>query len=277
MAPQLKPADLWSDVHAVREHAPLVHSITNLVVTNFNANVLLALGASPVMAHAHEEVADMVGIAQALVLNIGTLDPYWVESMKLALTAARARGVPVVLDPVGAGATPYRNRVVEELLLLHAPSVLRANASEVMSVAGSAARTRGVESTLKSERALEPARALSLRLGSVVCVSGAIDHVIDARGRRSARLRNGHPWMTRVTGMGCSASAVVGALCAVTSDPFRATVAAMALFGLAGELAIEELHARAHGFGGLPAALIDTLQLLDQTTFERRLKLELGD
>jgi len=275
MAPALKPADLWSDVTALRERAPLVHNITNLVVANFNANVLLAVGASPVMAHAHEEVADMVGIAQALVLNIGTLDAYWVESMKLALTAARARGVPVVLDPVGAGATPYRNRVVEELLTIGPPSVLRANASEVMSVAGSSERTRGVDSTARSERALESARALSSRLGSVVCVSGAIDHVVDARGGRSARLGNGHPWMARVTGMGCSASALVGALCAVSSDPFRATVAAMALFGVAGELAVEELHARAHGFGGLPAALIDTLQLLDQTTFERRLKLDL--
>jgi hydroxyethylthiazole kinase len=274
MAPALKPSDLWSDVAAVRAHAPLVHSITNLVVMNFNANVLLAAGASPVMAHAHEEVADMVGIAQALVHNTGTLDAYWVESMKLALTAAAARSLPVVLDPVGAGATPYRNRVIEELLILAPPSVIRGNASEVMSVAGHSGHTRGVDSTAAADRALESARALSARLGSVVCVSGAVDHVIDARGGRSAQLANGHPWMTRVTGMGCSATALVGALSAVSPDVFRATVAAMALFGVAGELAVEELHARAHGVGGLQNALIDTLQLLDETTFVRRLKLE---
>lgn len=105
----LSPRDIWEDVCAVRQKSPLVHSITNLVVINFNANVLLAAGASPVMAHAHEEVRDMVGIANALVLNIGTLDPYWVESMKLALAEATRRGIPIVLDPVGAGATSYRN------------------------------------------------------------------------------------------------------------------------------------------------------------------------
>jgi hydroxyethylthiazole kinase len=276
MAAELKPSDLWSDVSAVRSQAPLVHSITNLVVINFNANVLLAAGASPVMAHAHEEVADMVGIAQALVLNIGTLDAYWVESMKLALTAARARGVPVVLDPVGAGATPYRTRVVEDLLALSAPAVIRGNGSEIMSVAGSAGRTRGVDSTASGDRALDSARSLSQQLGSVVCVSGAIDQVVDARGGRWARLGNGHAWMTKVTGMGCSATALIGALLAVSSDPFRATVAAMALFGIAGELAVEELHARAHGVGGLQTGLIDSLQLLDETTFVRRLKLELA-
>jgi hydroxyethylthiazole kinase len=274
MSTALKSADLWSDVASLRAHAPLVHSITNMVVMNINANVLLAAGASPVMAHAHEEVADMVGIASALVLNIGTLDAYWVESMKLALAAASARGLPVVLDPVGAGATPYRTRIVEELITLSPPSVIRGNASEIMSVAGHGGRTRGVDSTASADRALESARALSERVGSVVCVSGAVVHVVDARTGRAAHLRNGHPWMTRVTGMGCSASAIVGALCAVAADPFRATVSAMALFGVAGELAVEELHARAHGVGGLQNALVDTLQLLDQTTFERRLKLE---
>jgi hydroxyethylthiazole kinase len=215
-----------------------------------------------------------VGIAQALVLNIGTLDAYWVQSMKRALSAASARGLPVVLDPVGAGATPYRNRVVEELLAISPPSVVRGNASEIGSVAGDGGRTRGVDSTARGDRALASAHTLSTRLGSVVCVSGAIDHVVDARGGRSARLANGHPWMTRVTGTGCSASALIGAFCAVSADPYRATVAAMALFGVAGELAVEELHARAHGVGGLQNVLIDTLQLLDESTFAQRLKLE---
>jgi len=210
MAGQLSSGDLWLDVIAVRDHAPLVHSITNFVVMQLNANVLLAAGAAPVMAHAHEEVVDMVGIAGALVLNLGTLDPYWIESMRLALGAARARGIPVVLDPVGAGATPYRNHSVEALLQLAPPSVIRGNGSEIMSVAGSAARTRGVESGATGDQAVESARALAARTGGVVCVSGAIDHVVDAGGRW-ARLSNGHAWMTRITGMGCSASALVGA------------------------------------------------------------------
>ncbi len=208
---EIDTAALWADLQAVRDRAPLVHSITNLVVMNFNANALLAVGASPVMAHAHEEVRDMVGIAQALVLNIGTLEPAWVRAMQLALQAAQARRIPVVLDPVGAGATPYRNAALGELMRTGAPSVVRGNASEIMSVAGLAATTRGVDSAASSNDAVDAARALARDLGAVVCVSGADDHVVDASGRW-ATLSNGHPWMTRVTGVGCSASALVGRL-----------------------------------------------------------------
>ncbi|MFZ3219300.1 MAG: hydroxyethylthiazole kinase, partial [Rhodoferax sp.] len=193
MTSSLCAADLWSDVVAVRERAPLVHSITNLVVINLNANVLLAAGASPVMAHAHEEVRDMVGIAQALVLNIGTLDPYWVDSMKLALAAAAQRGIPTVLDPVGAGATPYRNQTLEDLLAVAAPSVIRGNGSEIMSTAGAAIKTRGVDSSAAAGDALGAAQALARRTGGTVCVSGAVDHILDA-GQRWARLSNGHVW-----------------------------------------------------------------------------------
>ena len=156
---------LWADLEAVRERAPLVHSITNLVVMNFNANALLAIGASPVMAHAHEEVRDMVGIAQALVLNIGTLEPSWIRAMQIALQAARARGIPVVLDPVGAGATPYRNTALKELIAAGAPSVVRGNASEIMSVAGLAATTRGVDSAASSNQAVDAARRAGTQAG----------------------------------------------------------------------------------------------------------------
>jgi len=143
----LLPSDLWADVLAVRAQRPLVHSITNLVVMNFNANVLLAMGASPVMAHAHEEVTDMAAIAQALVLNIGTLEPYWIKSMCHALDVATARGIPTVLDPVGAGATRYRNESIQALMRQAMPTVIRGNASEIMSVAGLATQTRGVDSS----------------------------------------------------------------------------------------------------------------------------------
>lgn len=271
----LTSSELWSDVVALREHSPLVHCITNLVVINFNANTLLAAGASPVMAHAHEEVTDMAGIAQALVLNIGTLDPYWIESMRLALLAASARGIPVVLDPVGAGATRYRNESIELLLTTSAPTVVRGNGSEIMSVAGAAVQTRGVDSSAGAHDALGAAQALVQRTQGVVCVSGETDHVLDIN-RRWARLSNGHPWMTRVTGVGCSATALIGAFCAVQPDAWRATVAAMALLGVAGEVAAEKMLARGLGVGSMQMALLDELQLLDQVSFEQRLKLDIA-
>jgi len=276
MATELTSTELWTDVLAVRERSPLVHSITNLVVINFNANVLLAAGASPVMAHAHEEVIDMVGIAQALVLNIGTLDPYWIESMRLALVAAAKRGIPVVLDPVGAGATRYRNECIEFLLSTALPTVVRGNASEIMCVAGSAVQTRGVDSSAAANDALGAAQALALRTHGVVCVSGQTDHILDAK-RRWASLSNGHEWMTKITGVGCSATALIGAFCAVQPDAWRATVAAMALLGVVGEIAAEKVMVRGGGVGSMQVSLLDELQLLDQETFERHLKMEISE
>jgi len=271
-AEPIDAAALWADLQAVRQRSPLVHNITNFVVMNYSANALLAVGASPVMAHAKEEVQDMVGIAQALVLNIGTLEPDWIEAMLLALQAARSRGVPVVLDPVGAGATPYRNAAIAELLRSGAPSVVRGNASEVMSVAGLAAATRGVDSAAASGEALDAARALARDLQAVVCISGADDHVVDADGRW-ATLCNGHPWMTKVTGVGCSASALVGAFATVQVDRWRATVAAMAVLGVVGEMAAERTQAAGGGVGRLQIELLDGLQLLDEASFAARLKL----
>lgn len=273
MAASLSARDLWADVQAVRERSPLVHSITNLVVINLNANVLLAAGASPVMAHAHEEVREMVGIAQALVLNIGTLDPYWVQSMRLALAAAAQRGIPSVLDPVGAGATPYRNQAIESLLAVAAPTVIRGNGSEIMSTAGAAVKTRGVDSSTPANDALIAAQVLAERTRGTVCVSGETDHVVDA-DRRWARLSNGHVWMTRITGIGCSATALVGAFCAVQPDAWRATTAAMALLGVVGEIAAEKAQAAEQGVGSMQALLLDQLQLLGQAEFAQRLKLE---
>ena len=265
---------LWADRESVNAQAPLVHSITNLVVMNFNANALLALGASPVMAHAEQEVRDMVGIAQALVLNIGTLEPDWIRAMKLALAAARERGIPVVLDPVGAGATPYRNAALAELLQAGAPTIVRGNASEIMSLAGLAVRTRGVDSAASSLEAVDAAKSLARELGAVVCVSGADDHVVDASGRW-ATLSNGHPWMTRVTGVGCSASALIGAHAAVQPDAWRATLAAMAHLGVVGETAVERVQAAGAGVGRLQVELLDGLQLLARETFIDRLRLQI--
>ena len=268
----LTPSDIWADVLAVRTQRPLVHSITNLVVMNYNANFLLAMGASPVMAHAHEEVRDMAAIAQALVLNIGTLEPYWIESMRQALAIAAQRGIKTVLDPVGAGATSYRNESIQVLLNQASPSVIRGNASEIMSVAGVAVQTRGVDSGAAVTDALQAARDLAASTGGVVCVSGEVDHVLDASGRH-ARLSNGHEWMTRITGVGCSATALVGAFCAVQSDAWRATVSAMAYLGVVGQVATQKVQELGGGVGSLQIALLDELQLMDQVTFESSLKM----
>jgi hydroxyethylthiazole kinase len=251
----------------------LVHSITNFVVMNLNANVLLAAGASPVMAHAHEEVKAMVGIAQSLVLNIGTLEPYWVDSMKVALAAAQQRGIPTVLDPVGAGATPYRNQTLNELLEVGHPSVIRGNGSEIMSTANAAIQTRGVDSSASANDALGAAQALTARTQGTVCVSGETDHILDAH-KRWARLSNGHVWMTKITGVGCSSTALIGAFCAVQPDSWRATTSAMALMSVAGEVAAEKAQAARQGVGSMAALLLDELQLLDEATFTSRLKLQ---
>lgn len=276
MAQALLPSDLWADILAVRERAPLVHSITNLVVMNLNANVLLAAGASPVMAHAHEEVVDMAGIAQALVLNIGTLEPYWIDAMQMALATAARRGIPTVLDPVGAGATPYRNASIARLLDTAAPTIIRGNGSEIMNVAGVSVKTRGVDSGADAGDALESARRLAAGQHCVVCVSGPVDHVVDHK-QRWARLSNGHPWMTKITGVGCSATALIGAFGAVQPDPWRATVSAMALLGVVGERAAQQVIERGLGVGSMQTALLDGLQLLDQDSFLACLRLEAGD
>lgn len=263
---------LWADVLAVRAQAPLVHNITNFVVMAMNANALLAVGASPVMAHAHEEVQEMAAMAQAVVLNIGTLEPQWVAAMKLALASANASGTPVVLDPVGAGATRYRDRTVAELLAAGRLSAIRGNASEILRCAGQSAVTKGVDSTSGAHEALDAAHKLAQRTQAVVCVSGRHDHVVDPRGRH-CMLSNGHEWMTRVTGVGCSASALVGAFCAVQPDAWRATAAAMALMGVAGEWAVERVQAARGGVGQLQTELIDALQLMERAHFMQHLHL----
>jgi hydroxyethylthiazole kinase len=256
---------LWDDIAAVRSHAPLVHSITNFVVMQFNANVLLAAGASPVMAHAIEEVADMAAIAGAVVVNIGTLDSHWVPSMRLALETARRLGKPSVLDPVGAGATRYRNEVLA-MLARERPVLIRGNASEIMSLAGAAGATKGVDSTASPEAALDSARALCRDLGAVVCVSGPQDQVLAPDGRWAA-LDNGHPWMTRVTGVGCSATALIGAFAAVQPDPWRACLSAMAYWGVVGELAAGRVLAQGGGYGSFAEAMLDIAGQLSEEQF----------
>jgi len=222
----------------LRNQSPLVHNITNFVVMNFTANALLAAGASPVMAHAAEEVEDMVAIAGALVVNIGTLSPPWVAGMKLAIKRAAELHKPIILDPVGAGATPYRNEVLKELLAIASPTIIRGNASEIMALAGTNIQTKGVDSTAASMDSLEAAKALSRKYGCIVSVSGATDLIVS--GERIAYVENGVPLMTRITGMGCSASAIAGAFAAVQADAFEAAVCAAVMMGVCGEMAFQK-------------------------------------
>ena len=271
----LSVQDIWNDVAAVRKTAPLVHSITNLVVMSYNANALLALGAAPVMAHAREEVEEMVAIAGALVLNIGTLQPEWVEAMKLAAKKAASLNKPIILDPVGAGATSYRNRTITELLVMAKPAVIRGNASEIMSVSGLDSATKGVESLQSSEAAIDAAKTLARKIDGTVCVSGATDIITDKNGK-TAFLQNGHPWMTKITGTGCSATAMLGAFTAGQSDYWRATVSALAYLGVVGEFATEEVQKKNQGVGSLQIKILDALQLMPEKEFRKRLKMSLN-
>jgi hydroxyethylthiazole kinase len=222
----------------IRTTAPLVHNITNFVVMNPSANILLAIGASPVMAHSRKEVADMTSMAGALVLNIGTLAEQWIEAMVLAAKAANQRGIPVILDPVGAGATSYRTRTVKHILSEAKISVIRGNASEVLSLAVDDVKTKGVDSSLSlSTEIVDAAGAIARQHGCIVAISGEVDLITD--GSRIFRVANGVPLMTRVTGLGCGLSAVAGAFCAVVQDDLlTAATAAFGFYGLCGELAL---------------------------------------
>ncbi|MFO7831997.1 MAG: hydroxyethylthiazole kinase [Desulfuromonadaceae bacterium] len=245
------------DVYNIRHTTPLVHNITNFVVMNNTANALLALGASPVMAHAREEVEEMTALAAALVINIGTLSRTWVESMELALSAASLNNIPVVFDPVGAGATTFRTETCLHLLEHTNPAVIRANASEIMALAGIQGKTRGVDSSAAGSEAADAAYKLSHIYNCVVCVSGAIDLITD--GKNDIRVHNGSPMMPKVTGLGCTASALIGAFCGVNSNHLAATTHAMTVMGICGEIAAQQ----ARGPGTLQLYFTDALYNLN--------------
>lgn len=225
------------NMQQVRDTRPLVHNITNQVTIQFVANVLLAAGASPVMAHALNEVEEMVALAKALVLNIGTLDDAQVAAMLQAGRAAARWGIPVVLDPVGAGATALRTAAAQRLLAETKVAVVRGNASEILALSGAAAQTRGVDAADGVEAAVAGGQELARATGAVVAITGPTDVIMD--GRRVVRVTNGHPLMSRVTGTGCAATAVIGAFAAVDADPLLAAATALAYFGLAGEYAAD--------------------------------------
>jgi hydroxyethylthiazole kinase len=249
----------------LRERKPLVHQITNYVVMNETANATLAVGALPVMAHAPEEVEEMVGLASALVLNIGTLSEHWIDAMVIAGRAAGERGMPIVLDPVGAGATAYRTYTARRILEEVPVTVLRGNPGEVATLVGADAEVRGVESIASGLEPAELAREAGGRLGLVASVTGPVDHVSD--GERVLTVANGHPLLAAVTGTGCISSALTGCfLAAKAQEPLEAAVEALAALGIAAENAA----AGAEGPGTFHARLYDALAALDPETLDER-------
>jgi hydroxyethylthiazole kinase len=252
----------------LRERKPLIHQITNYVVMNETANATLALGALPVMAHAREEVEEMVGLAGALVLNIGTLSPHWVEAMLLAGKAANANGTPVVLDPVGAGATSYRTQTAKRILDEVRIAVLRGNQGEIATLVGVAAEVRGVESIGTGAEPAELARIAARSLGVVASVTGPVDHVSD--GEQALSVANGHELLASVSGTGCMSTAITGCFLAVKRDaPLEAAAEALAAFGVAGEEAARD----AKGPGSFHVALYDSLAALDPDTLDVRARI----
>ncbi len=251
---------------ALRAKPPLVQCITNYVAMNIAANVMLAAGASPAMVHAVEESAEFAAIAGALTVNIGTLSPDWFAGMKLAVIAAHEKRIPWVLDPVAHFATAFRRNAVAELLGLR-PTIIRANASEIIALAGGASAGQGVDSRDPVEQAEAAALALAQQHDAIVAVTGAVDFVTD--GRQSMRIAGGSPLMPKVTALGCALTCLVGAFAATAPrEPLAATVAALACFGVAGEAAAQG----AEGPGSFAWRFLDALAALDAVSLDAKAK-----
>ncbi|WP_157360286.1 hydroxyethylthiazole kinase [Aliagarivorans marinus] len=252
-------------LNTLRKQKPLVVNVTNYVVMNNTANALLAVGASPIMAHSREEMAEMMSFAGALVINIGTLDSQWLPRMLYAVDQANANGKPVVLDPVGCGASRLRTDAARQLADLAETLIVRGNASEVIALAGEQAQSKGVDALDSSDAALGAARYLVDHYDCAVVISGEQDYVLTSDAEY--QLANGDKMMPFVTGMGCSHTALTGAFAAAGD---LTGLAATAVLGVAGEIAAEQ----SKGPGSLQVNLLDALYLLDEQLLEQRLKVK---
>ena len=257
-----------NDLNAVRSKSPLVHNITNYVVMNTTANALLAVGASPVMAHSVDEVEDMVKIASSLVINIGTLSKNWVDAMIKAGKVAKERGIPVVFDPVGAGATNYRTETSLRIIQECRPGIIRGNASEIMALTNEKGNTKGVDSTTSSDSALDVAKILAKDTGAVIVISGPVDYIIDEQS--VIKVMNGSAMMSKVTGLGCTATALIGAFIAVNKNLILASAHAMSVMGIAGELAAN----KAEGPGTMQMHFLDELYKLSDKEIIQHFNME---
>lgn len=252
-------------LNAVREQKPLVVNITNYVVMNNTANALLALGASPIMAHSQQEMAEMMTYAGALVINIGTLDSQWTPRMLYAVQQANKNNKVVVLDPVGCGASRLRTETSREIARSAQKLIIRGNASEIIALAGEQAQSKGVDALDNSEAALGAAQFLVQEYQAHVVISGETDYVVSSD--KVIKLSNGNAMMPCVTGMGCTLSALTGAFAAVGD---HTGLAAVAILGVVGEIAAEQ----SKGPGSLQMNLLDVLYQLDNETVLNRLNIE---
>ncbi len=256
----------------VRKENPLVHNITNYVTVNDCANAVLAVGGSPIMADDEKEAADITAISSALVLNIGTLNQRTIPSMILSGKKANELGIPVVFDPVGAGASAFRNETAKKILQEVKISVIRGNLSELSFLAGLGSSTKGVDSSAEDEEkeAAAVAEKASKIYQCTVCITGKMDVVTD--GTRIAYGKNGNSMMAKVTGTGCMATAVTGAFCSVTDNCYDAALAAITVMGIAGERAYEEAGNR--GTGSFHIELINALSTMSRMQIEERTEIE---
>ncbi|TGJ99441.1 hydroxyethylthiazole kinase [Leptospira semungkisensis] len=248
-------AEIVADLKEVRSKAPLTHVLTNIVVTNWTANVLLAAGASPAMVIAEEEVSDFASIAGGVLINVGTITSFDAKAIRAAAIAAQKAGTPWVLDPVAAGALRYRTEIATDLLN-YKPTVIRGNASEILALAGASGGGKGVDSTAQSSEAVEIAKELSKRTGAVIAVSGEIDYITD--GKETIAVPGGHVLMTKVTGVGCSLGALIASFLAIQKNSLQAAVSASAVFGYVGAKAAQ----KAQGTGSFAVSFLDELSNL---------------
>jgi hydroxyethylthiazole kinase len=250
---------IWADLQKIRATNPLVHNITNSVVQDFTANALLALGASPIMSDAIDETAELVAISNALNINIGTPNPYSIEAMLKAMETAKELGKPSALDPVAVGATKLRRTLIEDLLRSGTPTIIRGNLAEISVLAGMEWEGKGVDSSAELEEAAEIVRKAARHLDCGVVGTGRIDYASD--GEQLFSIANGHPMMTRVTGMGCVATSIIAAFLAVQPIPLVAAVHAMAFVGVAGEWAAER--SQNEGTGTFRTKFLDSFARLE--------------
>lgn len=255
-------------LQAVRSERPLVHCITNYVTVNDVANILLALGASPIMADDEAEVAEITSMASALVLNIGTLNARTIPAMIQAGQCANQKGIPVILDPVGAGASTLRRETTKRILAEVNVSIVRGNLSEIAFVAGLNSAVKGVDVGEEQHEAQEVAKLAAQKIQGIAAITGAVDVISD--GSRLVCLQNGHPMLARVTGTGCMSTALVAAYAAQT-DALTAAVGGILSMGIAGELAYQATGAI--GTGRFHLALIDAISRLDKDTLRERARL----
>ncbi len=266
MTTTMAPSVIGDALEALRSQPPLVQCLTNIVVAQWTANVLLAAGAAPAMVDNPHEAGDFARVAGGVLINLGTPYDDTASAMRAAVAAATDAGTPWVLDPVAAGALAWRTELAHELLGLGRPAIIRGNASEVLALAGGAGG-KGVDAIDSPQAASEVARSLARERGNVIAVSGPIDHITD--GDRLVRVGNGHPWLTRVTGVGCALGALMAGFAASVEDPLAAAVAATAMLTVAADFAA----AGSRGPGSFAVALLDELSLLTPTTLADRVTL----